>query len=588
VWRGRWGGSPRHAVVDGTRLEQAAPGDERPTAGGRSVSLVPSSLRWRLAGSVAALIAISFGVTFAAVYDGTGSTMRAQIDRDMAGEAQELARTIAGAGASSPRALALAARRYVQNQPFPTSSTLLFVAVPGEATVTNQPELLGRQARPDSGETVGDQLRENSAGAKLLAPAGATGRGAGASANAYGTVNLPDGEALRLLRTSLQVPLRGASAGAPRQGAPGAAAPRGTAGMLRVTVGVGEPLAAVAHAQAGVAKAFIVAGIVVLVGALLAAYVLGTRFSRPLRRMATVAARVDAGDLHPRIHDLEGQSAEARVLAEAFNHMLDRLTEAFAAQRDFVADASHELRTPLTVLRGQIELLLSRGSDADGAQRTEVGRIGALVQAEIGRMSRLVEDLLVLARAERPDALRSQDIDLQEWLEGLWVGVGLLAKRRFELGAIPAGSLYGDPERLAQALRNVIQNAIEHTEAPEGIVRLSVLPAPGGADGGPELDAGEGARARFVVEDDGPGIPQEASERVFERFQRTDRARDRRSGGAGLGLAITRAIVHAHGGRVRAGASALGGARIEIELPGFSSYELPVSLAPAPPAAAGA
>ena len=96
----------------------------------------------------------------------------------------------------------------------------------------------------------------------------------------------------------------------------------------------------------GVARAFILAGILALAGALLASYLIGTRVSRPLRRMATVAARVDAGDLHPRIHDPGGQGDEVRVLADAFNHMLDRLTDAFAGQRAFVADASHELRTP--------------------------------------------------------------------------------------------------------------------------------------------------------------------------------------------------------------------------------------------------
>ena len=82
--------------------------------------------------------------------------------------------------------------------------------------------------------------------------------------------------------------------------------------------------------------------------------------TRPLRRMAAVAARVDAGDLHPRIHDPGGQGHEVRVLADAFNHMLDRLTDAFAGQRAFVADASHELRTPLTVIRGQLEVLAAQ------------------------------------------------------------------------------------------------------------------------------------------------------------------------------------------------------------------------------------
>ena len=125
---------------------------------------------------------------------------------------------------------------------------------------------------------------------------------------------------------------------------------------LAVTVAAGEPLAAVEHAQAGVARAFILAGVLALAAALLGAYLIGSRVSRPLRRMAAVATRVDAGDLHPRIDEAGDQGEEIRVLADAFNHMLDRLTDAFARQRAFVADASHELRTPLTVIRGQLEL----------------------------------------------------------------------------------------------------------------------------------------------------------------------------------------------------------------------------------------
>ena len=118
--------------------------------------------------------------------------------------------------------------------------------------------------------------------------------------------------------------------------------------------------------------------------------------------------------------------------------------------------------------------------------------------------------------------------------------MSLLARRRFELGPIPAGTLRADPDRLAQALRNLVGNAIEHTAAERGLVRMRV-----------EVAAGE--RIRFLVEDDGPGIPADQRERVFDRFHRTDAARDRASGGTGLGLAIVRAIAEAHGGRVAAG-----------------------------------
>jgi signal transduction histidine kinase len=270
--------------------------------------------------------------------------------------------------------------------------------------------------------------------------------------------------------------------------------------------------------------------------------------------MAAVAARVNAGDPHPRIHDPDGETNEVRVLAEAFNHMLDRLTDAFAGQRAFVADASHELRTPLTVIRGQLEVLAAQNSPSGD----EVRRVEHLVQAEIARISRLVDDLLLLAKAEQTTFLLVEEIDLAAWVNELWDGMRMIAKRRLELGPVPVGTLRADPDRLAQALRNLAANAIEHTSPERGSVRMRVERAPG-------------ERIRFLVEDDGFGIPDDQLEQVFDRFHRTDTARDRASGGTGLGLAIVRAIAEAHGGTVAAGRSDMGGARIELELPGFAA-----------------
>jgi two-component system OmpR family sensor kinase len=299
-------------------------------------------------------------------------------------------------------------------------------------------------------------------------------------------------------------------------------------------------------------RTFVLAGVLTLLGGLVGAWLVGTRISRPLRRMAAVAARVDAGDLHPRIHGVSREAAELRVLADAFNHMLDRLTEAFAGQRIFVADASHELRTPLTVIRGQLEVLAAQGTPS----KQEVRRVEGLVQAEIARVTRLVDDLLLLAKAEQTEFLQVEPIELPDFVRGLWDGMSLIAVRRFELGALPAGVLHSDPDRLAQALRNMIANAIEHTAEEDGLVRLTVLELGGGW-------------LRFAVEDGGTGIAPDQRERVFDRFYRTDTARDRASGGAGLGLAIVRAIAEAHGGRVAVGAGREGGARVELELPGF-------------------
>jgi signal transduction histidine kinase len=261
-----------------------------------------------------------------------------------------------------------------------------------------------------------------------------------------------------------------------------------------------------------------------------------------------------------------------RVLAEAFNHMLDRLTDAFAGQRAFIADASHELRTPLTVIRGQLEVLAAQ----EHPSGDEVRRVEGLVQSEIARVTRLVDDLLLLVKTEQTESLRIQPIELPVYVHELWDGMTLLARRRFELGTVPAGVLRADPDRLAQALRNLVSNAIEHTAAEHGLVRMRIEPAPAG-------------RIRFLVEDDGPGIPPQERERVFDRFNRIDSARDRASGGTGLGLAIVRAIAEAHRGRVVAGKSPERGACIELELVGFAprdpelaAGEAPASLAQDP------
>jgi two-component system OmpR family sensor kinase len=481
---------------------------------------------------VAFVVLACSAVTFVVVYRDTGSELRHQIDTEINGEASELAQALISSDDRKPRRVAEHATSYIRGQPFSASSTLLFAIVAGAPTSSNRPELFSRD-RADNGETTLEQQHENQLAAKLRIVR-----------DGYSTLALPDVGNLRLLERSFTLP-----------------------GGTHVTVGAGEPLAVVAHAQGSVARAFILAGALALLGALAAAYLVGTRISRPLRHMADVAAKVDAGDLHPRIHGVSSKATELRVLADAFNHMLDRLTEAFAGQRAFVADASHELRTPLTVIRGQLEILAGQAAPTE----REVRRVERLVQAEIARITRLVDDLLLLAKAEQTEFLKIESIELSEYVRGLWDGMSLVASRRFEIGAIPHGLLRADPDRLAQALRNLIANAIEHTVEEEGLVCMEVSDLGGGWVG-------------FAVEDDGPGIDPDQRDRVFDRFHRTDKARDRASGGAGLGLAIVRAIVQAHGGHVAATTAQNGGARIELRLAGFLPQASPRADSADPPA----
>jgi two-component system, OmpR family, sensor kinase len=485
----------------------------------RTVSpLLPTGLRWRLIAWVAGVMLVSAAAIFIVVYTDTGSQLRGQINRDVVSDTSQLSQALRPLAGESPAQIEGAARRYLQAQPYTATSTLLFVLIPGQTTASNHPEVFGT-LNPEDRETLSQQTAEITFARRLLTPK-----------IGYSTAHVPDVGQMRIHERVVSV------------------------GKISVIAGAGEPLYVVERAQHGIARAFILAGAIILALALLASYLAGERVSAPLRRMAALAARVDAGDLAPRMDVSARRPDELRVLGEAFNHMLDRLEEAFRSQREFVADASHELRTPLTVMRGQLEVLAAQRNPPD----SELRRVERLVQAEISRMARLVEDLLVLAKAEQTDFLRPEPIDLAAFVAHLWDGLALTAQRRFELGPVPEGALLADPDRLTQALRNLVRNAIEHTAEDAGLVRL-------------EVERVGSAEIRFAVTDDGPGIPPDQRERVFERFHRTDQARDRAAGGAGLGLAIVRAVANAHGGHANVTEIPGNGrgTRIELVLPGF-------------------
>ncbi len=486
---------------------------------GRRSSLLPGGLQWRLTAWVAGVLLLCAAAVFVVVYQDTGSQLRGQIDREITGDVGQLAENLRSVSSKSPGTVAATAAGYVTAQPYTANSTLLFVLLSPTRAVSNHPEVFGGGPVPEPGESVAEQQQENREGHKLLIPH--LGRS---------TVRVPDVGRMMIIERTVDL------------------------GGTRVVAGAGEPLALVESAQHDVARAFGLATAIALALALLASYIAGQRVSAPLRRMAAVAARVDAGDLDPRMEAAPAQADEVRVLAEAFNHMLDRLAEAFASQREFIADASHELRTPLTVIRGQLEVLAAQEHPSEA----EVRRVERLVQAEIGRISRLVNDLLVLAQADRSGFLQPEPIELRGFVDDLWDGLSLTADRRFELGPVPDGILRADPDRLAQALRNLARNAIEHTAEGDGLVRLDV-----------EQLSNE--RIQFTVTDDGPGIPAEERERIFERFHRVDQGRSRATGGAGLGLAIVRAIAEAHGGEIHAGdRDDAPGAKVALVLGGFT------------------
>ncbi|MGJ7909069.1 sensor histidine kinase [Actinopolyspora sp. H202] len=279
----------------------------------------------------------------------------------------------------------------------------------------------------------------------------------------------------------------------------------------------------------------LVSGVGVALAAVAAWWVAGVILA-PVRQVRRTAAEIGERDLTRRI-PVEGRD-DIAALAEQFNGMLDRLQEAFAAQREFVDDASHELRTPITIVRGNLELL---GSDP--AEHEEVVR---LCTDELDRMGRIVEDLLVLAKVDRPDFVTPERVLVLELISDIDAKVRALGDRRWILEHVADGEVWVDPQRLTQAMVQLAQNAVQHTEQ-RSEVRL-----------GCSLTQ---RTLMLWVSDNGPGVAPERMGHIFERFVHDQGRR----GGAGLGLSIVRAIAEAHHGSVRVRSE--NGACFEIEIP---------------------
>ncbi len=288
------------------------------------------------------------------------------------------------------------------------------------------------------------------------------------------------------------------------------------------------------------------AGAIPIVVGLLAAMIwwLVGRALQSVEAIRSEVAVISGTDLHRRV-SVPTHDDEISRLATTMNEMLDRIASSAEQQQRFVADASHELRTPVTRIRTQVEVNINQ---PDMAHPEATYR---LVLDETIALQRLIEDLLHLARSEasevrlQPQPLDFDDIVLRE------------VRRRsaetnvsIDISSVSAAHLNGDADQLTRVVRNLLSNAIRHAEA-------SVT-----------LDLSEhDGQVEFTVSDDGPGVPAEAQERVFDRFARLDDARTRSDGGSGLGLAIVRDIVERHEGSVRYDNSWSGGARFIILLP---------------------
>jgi two-component system, OmpR family, sensor kinase len=287
----------------------------------------------------------------------------------------------------------------------------------------------------------------------------------------------------------------------------------------------------------------------------------GVRLSlRNLRRVTTTANEV-AAELSPtgagldRRVDVPDDGTEVGQLAESMNTLLSAVETQFAARlhsehrlRQFIADASHELRTPLTSIRGYAELArMQRAVGADAEDNL------ARIESEGTRMSRLVDDLLTLARGEQSSPPRLELIDVGELLEDAVNSArAAFPNRAIDLEVAAGLHVVGDRDQLYRVVRNLIGNADMHTAAGRPVLVRCAADRP---------------EAVVQVVDGGPGLPPEEAAHVFERFWRADKARSRARGGTGLGLSIVASVVAGHGGTVRFDSSVEGGSTVTVRLP---------------------
>jgi signal transduction histidine kinase len=278
-----------------------------------------------------------------------------------------------------------------------------------------------------------------------------------------------------------------------------------------------------------------------------AAWVIAGRILRPLSDLRDTAQSISDSDLSRRI-DVKGDD-EIAELGRTFNSMLDRLDDAFATQRRFIDDAGHELRTPITVIRGNLEVM----SD-DPEERAESI---ALVTRELDRMTRIVNDLLDLAKVEQPDFIQPAPIDMADFIHDVVRRASALDDRPWKVERADQAVIEADEDRLGQAMMNLVRNAVEHTSS-----------------GSPVYIGGRlgWSVARLWVRDEGETISEADRARIFGRFSRVGSGA-RSTDGAGLGLSIVAAIAEAHGGEVTVDEAREGGNIFTITIPASSKVD---------------
>ena len=262
-------------------------------------------------------------------------------------------------------------------------------------------------------------------------------------------------------------------------------------------------------------------------------YWLAGRALRPVRMITGIARSIGERDLHRRV-EVRVPPDELGELVDTFNSMLARLEAGFMSMGRFTADASHELRAPLTLMRSEVEGALSRSRTPEEYKRALVS-----IQSELAHLTRLTDQLLILARADAGALVPAKEkVDVADWLHETGARWEAVAERRgahIEVTAPASGGLTADPALLRRVIDNLVDNAIRHTDKGTAVA-MRAYPSNGGWN--------------VEVEDHGPGVPAAFRSQLFSRFARPDTARTPEDGGAGLGLALSAAIAGAHGGKL--------------------------------------
>ena len=315
---------------------------------------------------------------------------------------------------------------------------------------------------------------------------------------------------------------------------------------------VAEPLSVLEDGLSELRRDLFAGVLLVLLLASAGGYFLARKSLAPVASMNLQTQRISAENLSARL-DVTNPRDELGHLATTINDLLTRLENAFKEQQRFIADASHELRTPLAVLRGETEVALGKSRTVEEYQQSL-----SLIQDEAERLSRIVEDLFILARQpiNTRAALNKERVSLNDAVRDCARAAQVLAFRkgvRLKLeNDSPSIALNGDEDLIKRMLLNLLDNAVKYTPA-GGEISLALVRQNGNAE--------------IVVRDTGIGIPAEAQPRVFDRFYRVDKARARTLGGAGLGLSIAQWIVEVHGGSINLLSTPGHGSTFTIVLP---------------------